>query len=137
MSSATKPLEHAVSTYTLGPCKLKYQLILLGIMLLEVPIMACRGATSGSLAIMRAQLFASEDANTAVRLPRTRSRGVPAVDPSRLETYPSNKDGNKRAYHSLTHDTTPPGPIAGEGLGLQLLEVEWRRRERRRRQGLS
>lgn len=136
MSSATKPLEHAVSTYTLGPRKLKYQLILLGSMLLEVPMMACRGAASGSLAIMRAQLFASEEANTAVRLPRTRSMGMPAVGLSTLETYPFKKDRNRRAYHSLTHDTTPPGPIDDEGLGLQPLEVEWRRRGRQRRQGL-
>jgi hypothetical protein len=47
-STATKLLEHAVSMWTLGPSKSKYQLTRLGRIDEKVPVIAMRDAVSGS-----------------------------------------------------------------------------------------
>jgi len=48
MSSATKLLEHAVSTVALGPERLKKELMRLDSMLCAIPVAEYRGIVSGS-----------------------------------------------------------------------------------------
>src|SRR5689334_23293208 len=63
----------------LGPRRLKYQLMRLGRIEGVVPMAACRGAASGSLAIIRVKSSAKVAENTAVRLERRLSAAMPAA----------------------------------------------------------
>lgn len=54
MSSATRLLEHAVSTVALGPVRLKKALIRFDSMLDAIPVAVYRGALSGSLPVASA-----------------------------------------------------------------------------------
>jgi hypothetical protein len=71
-------LEQAVSIWTLGPTRSKYQLILLAMIDGDAPVTTVLGAVSGSLANIRRLSSPVDAVKTAVDEPLTLSMGMPA-----------------------------------------------------------
>ena len=85
MAKATKLLEHAVSMWTLGPLRSKYQLTRLEISDDAEPVAAVLSTLSGSCERILDQSSVKDAENTEVRDPLSFSAGMPARRPLVLE----------------------------------------------------
>lgn len=87
MSTATRLLEQAVSMWTLGPFRSKYQLTRFEMRDDAAPVAAVRSTFSGSCESILDQSSVNDAANTAVLEPLSFSAGIPARKPLGLADY--------------------------------------------------
>lgn len=112
MSNATRLLEQAVSMWTLGPLRSKYQLTRLEMSDDAEPVAAVLSALSGSRDTILDQSSVKDAENTDVREPLSFSAGMPAGKQLLLARLLFQSDlRNSQSHHSRKHGTKSPASI--------------------------
>lgn len=118
MSTANRLLEQAVSIWTLGPLRSKYQLTRFEISDDAAPVAAVRSTFSGSCESILDQSSVKDAENTAVLEPLSFSAGIPARNSSVSKSIALSGLESSPSHHFRKHGMMSPASIVAWDRGL-------------------